>query len=127
MEKEPYKTGGRPPKKSIEKQCRVVSTKLTNLQYYAICKRASEASIPLSDYIRQAILRGKIIPRLNKQDAEVIRQLAGEANNINQLAHKANAGGFALIMQELLKLRTKIVEIINKLSDDWKNNKRERV
>lgn len=127
MKNNTYKTGGRPPKNSIEKQSQVVSTKLTKLQYYAIRKRATEASIPLSDYIRQAILRGKIIPRLNKQDGEIIRQLAGEANNLNQLAHKANAGGFTLITQELLKLRTKIIEIINQLSDDWKDNQRKRV
>jgi len=34
------KPGGRPAKKRIEKQQRVVSTKLTELQYYAIRKRA---------------------------------------------------------------------------------------
>ena len=37
------KPGGRPAKKRIEKQQRVVSTKLTELQYYAIRKRAGEA------------------------------------------------------------------------------------
>ena len=85
------KLGGRPAKKRIEKQQRVVSTKLTELQFYAI------------------------------------RKLAGEANNINQLAHRANAGGFALVAVELVKLKNKIVEIINQLSDDWKNKKRKRI
>lgn len=64
---------------------------------------------------------------MSRQDAEVIRQLAGEANNLNQLARRANAGGFALIVQELLKLKVRIVEIINQLSDDWKNNQGKRV
>ena len=100
------KPGGRPAKKRIEKQQRVVSTKLTELQYYAIRKR---------------------IPRLNRQDADTIRKLAGEANNINQLAHRANAGGFALVAVELVKLKNRIVEIINQLSDDWKNKKGKRV
>ena len=36
------KPGGRPAKKRIEKQQRVVSTKLTELQYYAIRKRAGK-------------------------------------------------------------------------------------
>lgn len=119
--------GGRPPKSRIDKQRRVVSTKLTELQYYAIRKRATDANIPLSDYIRQAVIRCEVIPRLSKQDAEIIRQLAGEANNINQLAHQANAGGFALIVQELIKLKIRIIEIIDRLSDDWKNNQRRRV
>lgn len=127
MENNTQKTGGRPPKKRIEKYHRVVTTKLTELQYYAIRKRAQQAGIPLSNYIRQSVIRGEIIPRLTPQNAEVIRQLAGEANNLNQLARRANAGGFALVVQELLKLKTRIVEIINQLSDDWKNNQGKRI
>ena len=41
------KTGGRPAKNRIDKQKRVVSTKLTELQYYAIKKRAGESGLPL--------------------------------------------------------------------------------
>ena len=82
---------------------------------------------PKSNYIRQAVIRGKIVTRMSRQDAEVIRQLAGEANNLNQLARRANAGGFALIVQELLKLKVRRVEIINQRSDDWKNNRGKRV
>ena len=48
------KPGGRPAKKRIEKQQRVVSTKLTELQYYAIRKRAGEAGLRVSEYVRQA-------------------------------------------------------------------------
>lgn len=127
MENTTSKTGGRPPKSRIEKHHRVVSTRLTELQFYAIRKRAIQAGVPLSNYIRQAVIRGEIIPRMNRQDVETIRQLAGEANNLNQLARRANAGGFTLVMQELLRLKTRIVEIINQLSDDWKNNKGKRV
>lgn len=77
----------------------------------------------ISEYVRQAVVSAEVIPRLNRQDADTIRKLAGEANNINQLAHRANAGGFALVAVELLKLKDRIVEIINHLSDDWKNKK----
>lgn len=121
------KPGGRPAKKRIEKQQRVVSTKLTELQYYAIRKRAGEAGVRISEYVRQAVISAEVIPRLNRQDADTIRKLAGEANNINQLAHRANAGGFALVAVELVKLKNRIVEIINQLSDDWKNKKGKRV
>ena len=120
------KSGGRPAKKRTDKQKKVVSTKLTELQYYAIKKRAGEAGLCISEYVRQAVVSAEVIPRLNRQDADTIRKLAGEANNINQLAHRANAGGFALVAVELLKLKDRIVEIINHLSDDWKNKKRKR-
>ncbi len=71
------KPGGRPAKKRIEKQQRVVSTKLTELQYYAIRKRAGEAGLRVSEYVRQAVVSAEVIPRLNRQDADTIRKLAG--------------------------------------------------
>ena len=120
------KAGGRPAKSRIDKQKRVVSTKLTELQYYAIKKRAGESGLPVSEYVRQAVVSAEITPRLNRQDADTIRKLAGEANNINQLAHRANAGGFALVAVELVKLKNRIIEIINQLSNDWKNKKGKR-
>ena len=52
------KPGGRPAKSRIDKQNRVVSTKLTELQFYAIRKRATEAGLRVSEYVRQAVGRG---------------------------------------------------------------------
>jgi len=118
------KRGGRPAKNSIEKKQRVVSTKLTKPYYYAIQKRAENAGISLSEYVRQAVVSGQIVPRISRQDADTIRKLAGESNNLNQIARQANAAGFTLVATEMLTLKNKITEIINQLSDDWKNNKR---
>ena len=120
---------GRSPGKKPDRQAEpgVVSTKLTELQFYAIRKRAGEAGLRISEYVRQAVVSAEVTPRLNRQDADTIRKLAGEANNINQLAHRANAGGFALVAVELVKLKNRIVEIINQLSDDWKNKKGKRI
>ena len=121
------KPGGRPAKNRVNKYQKVVSTKLTELQFYAIRKRAAEAGLRVSEYVRQAVVSAEVTPQLNRQDADTIRKLAGEANNINQLAHRANAGGFALVAMELVKLKNRIVEIVNQLSDDWKNKKGKRI
>ena len=56
------KPGGRPAKKRIEKQQRVVSTKLTELQYYAIRKRAGEAGLRVSEYVMQAVVSLPDVP-----------------------------------------------------------------
>ena len=63
------KPGGRPAKSRIDKQNRVVSTKLTELQFYAIRKRATEAGLHVSEYVRQAVVSAEVTPRLNRQDA----------------------------------------------------------
>ena len=119
---------GRSPGKKPDRQAEPGSQyELTELQFYAIRKRATEAGLRVSEYVRQAVVSAEVTPRLNRQDADTIRKLAGEANNINQLAHRANAGGFALVAVELVKLKNRIVEIINQLSDDWKNKKGKRI
>ena len=121
------KTGGRPAKNSIEKKQRVVSTKLTKPYFYAIQKRATDAGISLSEYVRQAVVNSQIIPRISRQDTDTLRKLAGEANNLNQLARQANISGFALVAGELITLKNSIIDIINQLSDDWKNSKRKLI
>ena len=119
--------GGRPAKNSIEKKQRVVSTKLAKPYFYAIQKRAEDAGISLSEYVRQAVVNSQIVPRISRQDTDTLRKLAGEANNLNQLARQANISGFAIIADELITLKNSITDIINQLSDDWKNSKRKRV
>jgi predicted DNA binding CopG/RHH family protein len=124
MQTTSIKKGGRPAKNNIEKKQQVVSTKLTRPYFYAIQKRAEEAGISMSEYVRQAVVYGQIVPRISRQDADTLRKLAGEANNINQIARQANASGFACVAVELPALKNQITEIINQLSYDWKNSKR---
>jgi Mg2+ and Co2+ transporter CorA len=97
---------------------RVVSARFTDIEYQAVEKRRKDAGVSLSRFVHSVLLTGKVVQRISKADADVLRKLAGEANNINQLAHKANAGGVAA---ELMMLKKKIVQIIKQLSDDWKN------
>ena len=42
----------------------------------------------------QLVSTGHVKERLSEEHAGYIRQLCGMANNLNQLARKANAGGF---------------------------------
>ena len=64
MKKIQDKLGGRPAKKRTDKQKKVVSTKLTELQYYAIRKRAGEAGLRISEYVRQ-VWKSCLLSRLN--------------------------------------------------------------
>ena len=71
------KSGGRPAKNRVNKYQKVVSTKLTELQFYAIRKRAGEAGLRVSEYVRQAVVSAEVTPRLNRQDADTIRMPEG--------------------------------------------------
>lgn len=109
------------PRPTKRNKVRVVSARFTDIEYQAVEKRRKDAGVSLSRFVHSVLLTGKVVQRISKADVDILRKLAGEANNINQLAHKANVGGFAGVAAELMMLKKKIVQIIKQLSDDWKN------
>lgn len=54
-----------------------------------------------------------VIERLTVEQADFIRKLCGMANNLNQLAHRANAEGFHTIAPFHKIIISKIDEILN--------------
>ena len=73
--------GGRPAKVAGQKKG------------YTLKAKAREAGISISECVRQSVLRGVIKQRLNTEMYDLIRKLCGMANNLNQIAHLANATG----------------------------------
>lgn len=105
---------------------KVISVRVTTMEYLALKKRARDASMSLSSFARSALLSAKVVQRIGKDDADTLRRLSGEANNLNQLARSANKDGFTGVAREITSLRNIIVSIINHLSDDWKNYAKSR-
>lgn len=99
----------------------ILSARFTDMEYNALEKRRKDAGVSVSRFIRSVMLTGKVVQRISRADAEILRKLAGEANNLNQLARKANAGGYTKAAMEMVILNRKIADIIKQLSDDWKN------
>jgi len=65
--------------------------KKLQLLLYALVRRSGKSR---SKVIRELILNGYVKERISKEHIQIIRQLAGEATNLNQLAKKANTFGF---------------------------------
>lgn len=100
---------------------KVLSARFLEIEYQALKKRAKDAGVTLSKFTRAVLLSGKIVQRISKSDAETLRKLSGEANNLNQLARAANKDGFTHVAKDLVNLKAVIVNIINQLSHDWKS------
>ena len=86
MEHKEYKKrnkGGRPKKETAEKLNYRIGVKMAAADYFRLLTQAYEC-----------FRNGHVKERLSKEHAGYIRQLCGMANNLNQLSHKANAGGF---------------------------------
>lgn len=100
---------------------KVISTRISGVEHLAIKKRSKDAGVTLSKFVRSVLLTGKVVQRISKSDADILRKLSGEANNLNQLARTANREGFKNVASDVINLRVIIVSIINQLSNDWKS------
>ncbi|MDO5570183.1 MAG: MobC family plasmid mobilization relaxosome protein [Bacteroidales bacterium] len=107
--------GGRPTKSLIEKRTYRVNLKMNPEEYYTLKARASEARISACDFIRAAVLKAEIRQRLSPEAMEHIRKLSGMANNLNQIAHRANVAGYRDTRMEYLFLADKIDDLLNRL------------
>ncbi|MDR2949483.1 MAG: MobC family plasmid mobilization relaxosome protein [Prevotella sp.] len=118
-----------PDKNKVRKKPKekVVSARISGIEYMALKKRAKDAGVSLSKFARSVLLTGKVVQRISKSDADILRKLSGEANNLNQLARTANREGFKNVASDVISLRGIMVGIINQLSNDWKSYEKSSV
>jgi hypothetical protein len=91
---------GRPIKEAAEKKKYKLSIKMATEEYYSLKSKARLAGISRSEYVRRCIRSSEVKQRLSPEQLGYIRQLSGMANNINQIARKANAVGYLEIHTE---------------------------
>ena len=113
MIKTEYKKGGRPTKGVTEKKKYRITVKLNTQDYYTLKGKAKSAGISMSEFVRKVLEEGNVIERLTVEQAGFIRKLCGMANNLNQLAHRANAEGFHAVAPFHKNIIIKIDEILN--------------
>ena len=113
MTKSEYNKGGRPTKGAAEKKKYRITVKLNTQDYYTLKGKAKGAGVTMSEFVRKVLAKGYVIERLTIEQADFIRKLCGMANNLNQLAHRANAEGFHSVAPFHKIIISKIDEIIN--------------
>ena len=113
MTKSEYNKGGRPTKGAAEKKKYRITVKLNTQDYYTLKGKAKGAGVPMSEFVRKVFDKGNVIERLTIEQADFIRKLCGMANNLNQLAHRANAEGFHSVAPFHKIIISKIDEILN--------------
>ena len=74
---------------------------------------AERHGLSMAVFARLKSLDHKIRARLTSEEVDFYRKLAGMANNLNQLAHAANAG--QLFTNKILTALEDINSLINKL------------
>ncbi len=107
--------GGRPKKGATDKMTYRVAVKMAAADYFRLLTRAYEAGVSPSEYMRECFQNGYVKERLSKEHSDHVRKLCGMANNLNQLARKANAGGFYDTHWDCKVAVARIHELINKI------------
>jgi predicted DNA binding CopG/RHH family protein len=121
------KKGGRPKKTTVSRKSKTIGVCFSEPELYAIRHRAAKANLPVSVYCHDAVLNGVIKEPLKKEDLDTLKSLANEGNNLNQLTKTAKFLGAKRLENVALPLLETMQNIINKLSDDWKNSKRKKL
>ena len=107
--------GGRPVKNAAEKLKYRITVKMATEDYYLLKSKAKAAGVAPSEFIRGCIRNGEVKERLTKEHCDYIRKLCGMANNLNQLACKANAEGYASVFVSCRTLMIEIDNLVNQL------------
>ena len=108
---------GRPTKRIAEKKRYKISLKMATEEYYSLKSKARLAGISLSEYIRSVIRKSVVKQRLSPEHLNYIRQLSGMANNINQIARKANAAGYAETHRDNKNMIDRLDNILEKITE----------
>ncbi len=107
--------GGRPKKGATDKMTYRVAVKMAAADYFRLLTQAHEAGVSPSGYMRECFQNGHVKERLSKEHSDYVRTLCGMANNLNQLARWANAGGYSEAGWDCKVVVARIHELINKI------------
>ena len=107
--------GGRPIKGIAEKLKYRITVKMATEDYYLLKSKAKLAGVSASEFVRGCITEGGVKERLSKEHGDLIRKLCGMANNLNQLARKANAEGYVSVFVSCRTLMIEIDYLVNRI------------
>lgn len=107
--------GGRPRKKKGEKKSVTYSAHATAFDALMIEAKRKQSGLCKSEFTLASLLSVKVIARLPMQVMDWLRDIAGMANNINQLAKEAHARGYASVHNRLAALAENIENLITQI------------
>lgn len=103
---------GRPAKEKA-KLSTSINLKLTEADFNIIREKAEKLGMKATQYVREMVLKGSVKSRFTLEELDLMRKLAGIANNLNQIAKKANQSGYIMEAIEIMKIMTQIKRMLN--------------
>ena len=119
-EKEKNRKGGA-PKKNIKRELDI-RVRLNATERYLMDARAKTAGLKISDWVRAALKSAKVVPRLGKEELNILRTLTGMANNLNQLIKLAHTHGLLIVVSKCMTLLAAIDKTLRSINDDGRQD-----
>ena len=114
------KPRGRPQVSTLKRLTKSVTAKFSKPDYEMLRRRSKNANRTLAEYIRESAFDAQIVAKHSAEDAAVIRNLTGMANNLNQLTKLSHQTGFYRTKNIVVELLEKLKSIMN----DYKSAER---
>ncbi len=90
---------------------------MTAKEYSSFKFKARLANITASEYIRRLICSSVVQQRLSSEYLGFVRQISGMANNLNQLAKRANTAGFAEVHQDCKAITMQLDNLLKRITE----------
>ena len=107
-----HRVGGRPKLARYERRSHHHKVSYNDEEENIIQYKAEQAGKPDDVYLHEAGLDAVVQAHMSDENIEQLRNVCGMANNTNQIAHQANAGGLVSIRTKAEQLVVYLTELI---------------
>lgn len=111
--KQSKRKAGRPAN-TVKREIRT-AIRFTHAEYFIVKEKAANAGLKPSAYIRWTSIHTMVKTRLSDEERQLVRQLIGMANNLNQIAKTAHREGMFKAMLYFEEYRNVFDDLLNKL------------
>lgn len=109
--------GGRPKKPEREQRLFPVKVYFDEQSYKKLLNKRRRTGMSLSTLVYELAINGYVKEPISKEEASLLRSLAGMANNLNQLAHEAHIHHFIQVEDRVRHLANDIDEVLIRISE----------
>ena len=110
-----HRAGGRPRLARYERRSHHHKVSYNDEEENIIQYKAEQAGKPDDVYLHEAGLDAVVQAHMSDENIEQLRDVCGMANNTNQIAHQANAGGFVSVRSKAEQLIISLTELIRRI------------
>ena len=114
--------GGRPALPKARRRSKSVTVKFSKIDYETLRVRCRKANRRLSEYIRESALQSEVVMPHTTESAGLYRDLAGMANNLNQLTRLSHQTSLYHTSRKVDEVLDKVLAIISEYRQGKERN-----